>query len=503
MAATKRYRYANYAQMMQTPPERWRLIIAAIVLLHILLICGINVDLRQTRKVPPKTIALILQKAPLLSTVKTPTTPSSTVLPTTVQQEQLATNELKPIPQTTPKPNNKPVNKPINKPLPPAKPVAAKNRYLKPAPVKPATIAKTPPIAKPVAPSTVAMTPPASISNIPDDLSQIQSVGIPVIAASSTQPKPTVLAQAQPSAPSKPSMPVNKPVIHKTPAPVTKPEPQPIKPTETVKHTELAQTERQDINTERLEQASIANQLPDIEPLETVETPEPEPTTLEEVQRTDLQMETVKAQHNEQQSVANHQISKVNTPLIDIQVVSVPVEKVYPSLISQLLDLVQALVPIKEITQIAKPEPSLPATPTQITQTPASPTSNEVAPESNNTSVSEAGTDNGKEEKIPEQYMSSSWQRAAKQTAADNTAKELAQTEQDEKLGKLVFKEHKDYGDIPDVAPDKTKTNDKKKSKGLDLGFNVGDCFVGYKSSGDAMKAAKQQNGTVPINCDF
>lgn len=481
----RRYRYSSYSEMMQTPTERWRLIVIASVLLHFLVFFSVSVDVSSPVKKPVhQDIKLILQTARPVKVQDN--TPAPSLAMTAPPPKIVQKVQAKPVSGVVPKKPSKPVVKKV-----PVKPTVVKQRYVKAAPVKPARVVKAPRV--PTVPHSVGIPVQAvqqpPVSTIPDDLSNAPVVGMSVVAAPPVAPKPTpFVPKPQPVKP-EPSK------IAKA-APV-KPKPVPVKPTPVQRPVDLDEINSHAVAVETVEKEEVENNTELDSKVEAIEAQAP---PLEEIETHDVAVEKV-------ETVKHHVVEKqqelavANVTLAEVQPSEVRTERVYPTLIQNILEFLNAFVPLKEIV----PKPSEPvetvkqtpvAEPVEtVKQTPvAEPAQGEVMSEPDkSTRTGEAGN----EEKIPDQYLSNDWQRATKQSVANSTAKDLSTIEKDEKLARIRFREHKDYGDIPDVAPDKASKEKSKKGKNADFGFSVGDCFVGYKSD----KAEKAQKSS--IDCEF
>lgn len=465
----RRYRYSSYSEMMQTPTERWRLIVIASVLLHFLVFFSVSVDVSSPVKKPVhQDIKLILQTARPVKIQDNTPAPSlaMTAPPPKIVQKVKA----KPVSGVVPKTPSKPVVKKM-----PVKATVVKQRYVKAAPVKPARVVKAPRV--PTVPHSVGIPVQAAnqppVSTIPDDLSNAPVVGMSVVAAPPIAPKPTpFVPKPQPVKPEPPKIAKAAPV---------KPKPVPVKPTPVQRPADLDEINAHAVAVETVEKEEIENNTELVSNVEAIEAQAPQ---LEEIEAHEVAVEKV-------ETLKHHAVEKqqdlavANVALAQVQPSEVRTERVYPTLIQNILEFLNAFVPLKEIVQ----KPSEPVE--TVKQTPvAEPTQGEVMIESNT-------GETGHEEKISDQYLSNDWQRATKQSVANSTAKELSTVEKDEKLARIRFREHKDYGDIPDVAPDKASKEKSKKGKNADFGFNVGDCFVGYKSD----KAEKAQKSS--IDCEF
>ena len=474
--------------MMQTPTERWRLIIIASVLLHLLVVFTMTIDLSSPVKKPThRDIKLILQTTTPVKIQKN--TPAPSLAMTAAPSKIVQTVKPKPVSSVVPKTPAKPVIKTL--PIKP-KPSVAKNRYIKAPPVKPAQVAKAPRV--PSVPHTPPVAQQTPVSTIPDDLSNVPSVGMTVVAAQPVTPKPTpFVPKPQPVKPEPPKIAKATPLPAKPkPTTVVKPTPPPVKPTPVQQPTDLEEVKAHDVDVERVESQPVATNTDSSPNLEEIEAKAPQ---LEEIQDHRVAVEKVETTQHETVETQK-ELEVANVELADVQPSQVHTEQVYPTIIQNLLEFLNAFVPLTEIVpQHSEPVETVKQTPVTAPE----PVQREVMIERN----TETSTDNtiernvGNEEKISDQYLSNDWQRATKQSVADSTAKQLSNTEKDEKLARIRFSEHKDYGDIPDVAPDKLTKDKSKKGKNADLGFNVGDCFIGYKND----KADKAQKSS--IDCEF
>ncbi|MSP27174.1 MAG: hypothetical protein EXR80_01665 [Methylococcales bacterium] len=106
-----------------------------------------------------------------------------------------------------------------------------------------------------------------------------------------------------------------------------------------------------------------------------------------------------------------------------------------------------------------------------------------------------------KPEAIHEQFMSDDrWH--TKEVIQGNMDKDSLPAEQQgksgKKLGSIIFKERKNYGDI--TPQEESSVQNTKKHKGDGFSIPIGDCYVGSKTELEEGQSSEHKN---PINCNF
>ena len=432
----KRYQRAlAYRAMKPASMERWKLFIPVSFLLH--LIIFLSIDIKRSMPVPNpklnKPITLVLQ-------------PRSIPTPTIVQRQPEKTTLPAPRPVRTPAPVvAKKIPRPVAAKIPPPS-NEARHRYVKAPPIQHATVAKTkPPV--PVKRSKPVQQPRVAQSNIPDNMAQIRSIGIPIQAAPQTQ-QPVIMSKMasdmdHPTSigiPMQTTAPVQPSQIATTPAPVV---PKANKPSTRVQMPAPVQPVQKNIQAVPTRQR-IAN------------APKPEvPIPAPPIKQTPIEIiQPAVPDNTVEQSAFQQRLETLQENVVTI----IPV---FPQVIRLI-----AQGWLKELEEIAMPTPARVPYP-------------EVKQNAQESEVHQPKNT----EAIPEQFMTDDrWH--TKEVIQGNMDKDSLQAEQQGKSGKklssIIFKEHKNYGDV--TEQENTGSQNTKKRKGVDFGIPIGDCYLGSKA---------------------
>jgi len=476
--------------------DRWKLFVPVSFLLHIIIMLSIDIKLSMpvpNKPKPNKPITLILQAAPV--PIKPPPVDDNAPAPSIVKVEPEKTLPA-PNPVRLPAPViAKKIPRPVvAKTTPPTN--AARQRYIKAPSVQHSTVAKASVAKKPPVPVRRTPTPvqqarvpvPVAKSNMPDNMANLPRIGIPVQPL--LQPQPAVITSNMPSdmqnlprigipvqapAPVQPTpaisqkIPAPPPtVIQKTPVPnVVKPvfTPVPVQP--------------------------VQKNIPPVPvPERIANTPEPEmPIPAPPVKQ---------------------------TPIETSQPVPVPVNTVKQSAFQQRLEVLQdnvvSFIPVfpqvirliaqgwfKDLEEIAVPTPVAPTPSRAVVQ--SVPVENSTEQTSQESAVSQSKPTKSTDA-IPEQFMTDDrWH--TKEVIQGNMDKDSLPAEQQgksgKKLGSIIFKERKNYGDI--TPQEESAAQNTKKPKGEGFSIPIGDCYVGSKTGVEEEGQSGEHKN--PINCNF
>lgn len=481
--------------------DRWKFFVPVSFLLHIIIMLSLDIKLSMpvpAKLKPNKPITLILQAAPV--PIKPPPVAHNAPKPTLVKLLKAGPEKTLPAPNPIRLPAPvvaKKVSRPVvAKTPPPAN--AARQRYIKAPPVQYSTVAKasaakpppvpvrrTPapvhparvsaPVAKSNMPDNMANLPRIGIpvqpppqpqtevitSNMPSDMQNLPRIGIPVQAPAPVQPKPAIsqqIAAPQPTVVQK----IPEPKVVKSVAP-----PAPVQP--------------------------IQKSMPPIPvPQRIAEMPEPEmpipappvkQKPIETSQSTPVPINTVK------QSAFQQRLESLQDSAISFM-------PVFPQVIR-----LMARGWFKELEEIAVPTPA----PAPVAPTPARavvqsvPVENSTEPTRQENAASQTKPAESTEA-IPEQFMTDD-RFHTKEVIQGNMDKDSLPPEQQgksgKKLGSIIFKERKNYGDM--MPQEESAAQNTKKPKGEGFSIPIGDCYVGSKT------AVEDQSGEHknPINCNF
>ena len=466
--------------------NRWRLFIPVSFLLHIIIMLSLDIKLSMpvpAKLKPNKPITLILQGAPV--PIKPPPFDNNTPKPPLVKLVKVEPEKTLPAPVVVKK-----VPHPVVAQTPPS-PNAARQRYIKappvqhstvvkasaakqspvpvrrtPAPVQPArasapvaksnmldNMADLPRIGIPVQPPPQPQT-EVITSNMPSDMQNLPRIGIPVQASASVQPKPAIsqqIAAPQPAVAQKIPVPnVVKSVA--TPAPVQ----------------------------------SVQRSRPPVRDPPESEIPIPAPpvkqTPIETSQSKPVPVNTVK-QSAFQQRLESLQDSAISFMPVFPQVVRLIAQGWF-----------------KNLQEIAVPIPA-PVAPTPAHAVVQSiPVENSAEPTRQDSAVSQSKPAESTEA-IPEQFMTDD-RFHTKEVIQGNMDKDSLPTEQQgksgKKLGSIIFKERKNYGDITPQEESAAQNTKKPKAEGFSI--PIGDCYVGSKTAVEEQQSGEHKN---PINCNF
>jgi|WetSurSiteA1Bulk_404760.scaffolds.fasta_scaffold00004_8 hypothetical protein len=155
----------------------------------------------------------------------------------------------------------------------------------------------------------------------------------------------------------------------------------------------------------------------------------------------------------------------------------------------------------KDLEEIAVP------TPTPVAPTPSRavvqsvPVENSTEQTSEESAVSQSKPAKSTEA-IPEQFMTDDrWH--TKEVIQGNMDKDSLPAEQQgksgKKLGSIIFKERKNYGDI--TPQEESAAQNTKKPKGEGFSIPIGDCYVGSKTGVEEEGQSGEHKN--PINCNF
>jgi len=477
--------------------DRWKFFVPLSFLLHIIIMLSLDIKLSMPvadKLKPNKAITLILQAAPV--PIKPPPV-ANKPKPALVKLVKAEPEKTLPAPPPIRLPAPvvaKKVPRPVVVKTPPP-PNAARQRYMKAPPVPHTTVAKTSaakqssvPVRRTPAPVQPARVPaPVPKSNMPDNMADLPRIGIPVQPPS--QPQPEVITSNMPSdmqnlprigIPVQAPMPVQpKPAISQT---IATPQPavvQKIPVPDVVKSVALPTPVQ-----------PIQKSIPPV-PERIADTPEPEmPLTAPPVKQ---------------------------APIETSQSAPVPVNTVKPSAFQQRLESLQdsaiSFMPVfpqvvrliaqgwfKNLEEIAVPTPAPVAPAPSRTVVQSVPVENSADQTSQDNAVSRTKPAESTEA-IPEQFMTDD-RFHTKEVIQGNMDKDSLSAEQQgksgKKLGSIIFKERKNYGDI--TPQEQSAAQNTKKPKGEGFSIPIGDCYVGSKTAVEEEQAGEHKN---PINCNF
>jgi hypothetical protein len=481
--------------------DRWKFFVPVSFLLHIIIMLSLDIKLSMPvpdKLKPNKAITLILQAAPL--PIKPSPVDNNAPKPALVKLVKAEPEKTLPAPNPIRLPASvvaKKVPRPaVVKTPPPTN--TARQRYIKAPPVQHTTVAKasvakqspvpirrTPapvqparvsaPVAKSNMPKNMANLPRIGISvqpppqpqtavitsNMPSDMQNLPRIGIPVQAPAPVQPKPAIsqkIATPQPT------------VVQKVPVPNVVKSVAPPTPIQFV-------------------QKSIP---PVPVPERIADTPEPEmlmpvppvkQTPIETSQSTPVSVNKVK------QSAFQQRLESLEDNVVSFM-------PVFPQVIR-----LMAQGWLKDLEEIAVPilAPVAPKPSRAVVQ--SVPVENSVEQTSQDKAVSQTKPAKSTEA-IPEQFMTDD-RFHTKEVIQGNMDKDSFPAEQQgksgKKLGSIIFKERKNYGDI--TPQNESAAQNTKKHKGEGFSIPIGDCYVGSKT--EVEEEGQSGEHKNPINCNF
>lgn len=480
--------------------DRWKLFVPVSFLLHIIIMLSLDIKLSMpvpAKLKPNKPITLILQAAPL--PIKPPPVDKNAPKPALVKLVKVEPEKTLPAPNPIRLPAPvvaKKVPRPVVAQTPPPA-NAARQGYIKAPPVQHSTVAKASaakqspvPVRRtpvPVQPARVSA--PVAKSNMPDNMANLPRIGIPVQPPPQPQPEvitsnmpsdmqnlPRIGIPVQASAPVQPQPAISQQIAAPQPTVVQKvPVPKVVKSVAAPAPVQ-----------------SVQKIIPPV-PERIADTPEPEmPIPAPPVKR---------------------------TPIETSQSTPVPVNTVKPSAFQQRLESLQdsaiSFMPVfpqvvrliaqgwfKNLEEIAVPVP----VPAPVAPTPARavvqsvPVENSAEPTRQKSAVSQS-TPAESTETIPEQFMTDD-RFHTKEVIQGNMDKDSLPPEQQgksgKKLGSIIFKERKNYGDM--MPQEESAAQNTKKPKGEGFSIPIGDCYVGSKTAVEEEQSGEHKN---PINCNF
>jgi hypothetical protein len=440
---------------------------------------------------PNKAITLILQAAPV--PIKPPPVDNKAPKPALVKLVKVEPEKALPAPNPIRLPASvvaKKVPRPVIAKTPPP-PNAARQRYIKAPPVQQSTVAKASvakqssvPVRRTPAPvQSARVSAPVAKSNMPDNMADLPRIGIPV--QPSPQPQPAVITSNMPSdmqnlprigIPVQAPAPVQpKPAISQTIAP---PQPTVVQkvPVPNVVKSVAPPTPVQ----------SVQKTIPPV-PERIADTPEPEmpmpvppvkQIPIETSQSTPVPVNTVK------QSAFQQRLESLEDNVVSFM-------PVFPQVIR-----LMARGWLKDLEEIAVPV--APAPSRAVVQ--SVPVENSAEQTSQDKAVSQTKPAESTEA-IPEQFMTND-RFHTKEVIQGNMDKDSLPAEQQgksgKKLGSIIFKERKNYGDI--TPQEESAAQNTKKPKGEGFSIPIGDCYVGSKTAVEEEQSGEHKN---PINCNF
>lgn len=457
--------------------DRWKFFVPLSFLLHIIIMLSIDIKLSMPipdKRKPNKSITLILQAAPL--PIKPPPVANNAPKPILAKVEPEKTLPAPVVAKKVPRPVV------VAKTPPPTNMV--RQRYIKAPPVQHLTVAKASvtkqspvPVRRTPAPVQPARaSAPVAKSNIPDNMADLPRIGIPVQPP--PQPQPAVITSNMPSDMQnlpRIGIPVQAttPVQHK-PA-ISQPQPTVAQkvPVPNVVKSVAPPTPVQ----------PVQKSIPPV-PERIADTPEPEMSIpappvkqvpIETSQSTPVAVNTVK------QSAFQQRLESLQDNVISFM-------PVFPQVIR-----LMAQGWLKDLEEITVP-PVAPTPSRAVVQ--SVPVENSTEQTSQENAVSQT-----KPEAIPEQFMSDD-RFHTKEVIQGNMDKDSLLAEQQgksgKKLGSIIFKERKNYGDI--TQQEESSAQNTKKPKGEGFSIPIGDCYVGSKTEVEEGQSGEHKN---PINCNF
>ncbi|MFI3219959.1 MAG: hypothetical protein QX189_12680 [Methylococcales bacterium] len=454
--------------------DRWKFFVPLSFLLHIIIMLSLDIKLSMPipdKLKPNKTITLILQAAPL--PIKPPPVANNAPKPTLVKVEPEKTLPAPVVAKKVPHPV-------VAKTPPPTN--AVRQRYIKDPPVQYSTVAKAS-VAKqslvlvrrtpaPVQPARVSA--PVTKSNMPDNMANLPRVGIPV------QPQPAVITSNMPS--DMQNLPrIGIPVQATTPV-----QPKP------------AISQRQPTVVQKVPVPNVVKSVAPPTPVQSVQKSIPPVPVPERIANTP----------DPEMSIPAPPVKQV--PIETSQSTPVAVNKVKQSAFQQRLESLQdnviSFMPVfpqvvrliakgwlKDLEEITVP-PVAPTPSRAVVQ--SVPVENSTEQTSQENAVSQT-----KPEAIPEQFMTDD-RFHTKEVIQSNMDKDSLPAEQQgksgKKLGSIIFKERKNYGDI--TPQEESAAQNIKKHKGEGFSIPIGDCYVGSKTEVEEGQSGEHKN---PINCNF
>lgn len=474
--------------------NRWKLFVPVSFLLHIIIMLSIDIKLSMSvpdKLKPNKPITLILQDAPM--PIKSPPVDNNAPKPAAlVKLVKVKPEKALPAPNPIRLPAPvvaKKVPRPVVAKTPPP-PNAARQRYIKAPPVQHSTVAKAS-VAK-QSPVPVRRTPapvqparasaPVAKSNMPDNMANLPRIGIPVQPP--PQPQPEVITSNMPSdmqnlprigipvqaaAPVQPQPAISQQIAAPQPTVVQKvPEPKVVKSVTTPTPVQ-----------------SVQKSMPPVpEPERIADTPVPEmPIPAPPVKQTPIEtsQSTPVAVNKVKQSAFQQRLESLQDNVVSFM-------PVFPQVIRL---MTQGW--FKNLEEIAVPTPSR-----ALEQ--SIPVENSAEQTSQDKAVSQSKPAKSTEA-IPEQFMTDD-RFHTKEVIQGNMDKDSLPAEQQgksgKKLGSIIFKERKNYGDM--MPQDESAAQNTKKPKGEGFSIPIGDCYVGSKTEVEEEQSGEHKN---PINCNF
>lgn len=472
--------------------DRWKFFVPVSFLLHIIIMLSLDIKLSMpvpAKLKPNKPITLILQAAPV--PIKPPPVAHNAPKPALVKLLKAEPEKTLPAPNPirlpAPVVAKKVPHPVVAKTPPPAN--TARQRYIKAPPVQHSTVAKAS-VAKP-SPVPVRRTPvpvqparasaPAAKSNMPDNMANLPRIGIPVQPP--PQPQPEVITS---------NMPSDMQNLPRIGIPVQAPIPVQPKP-----------AIRQQI---AAPQPAVVQKVPVPNVVKSVAPPTP-------VQPIQKSMPPVP----EPERIADTPEPEIPIPAPPIKKIPVPVNTVKPSAFQQRLESLQdsaiSFMPVfpqvvrliaqgwfKNLEEIALPVPA-PIAPTPARAVVQSvPVENSAEPTRQESAVSQTKPAESTEA-IPEQFMTDD-RFHTKEVIQGNMDKDSLPPEQQgksgKKLGSIIFKERKNYGDM--MPQEESAAQNTKKPKAEGFSIPIGDCYVGSKTAVEEEQSGEHKN---PINCNF
>jgi hypothetical protein len=480
--------------------DRWKFFVPLSFLLHIIIMLSLDIKLSMPvpdKLKPNKAITLILQATPV--PIKPPPVAHNAPKPALVKLVKAEPEKALPAPNPIRLPASvvaKKVPRPVVAKTPPP-PNAARQRYIKAPAVQHSTVAKTSavkqspvPVRRTPAPVQPARVPaPVAKSNMPDNMADLPRIGIPV--QPSPQPQPAVITSNMPSdmqnlprigipvqapAPVQPKPAISQQIAAPQPALVQKvPVPNVVKSVAPPTPVQPVQKSTPPV--------PVPERIADTpEPEMPIPAPPVKQMPIETSQSEPVPVNTVK------QSAFQQRLESLEDNVVSFM-------PVFPQVIR-----LMAQGWLKDLEEIAVPTPAPVAPSPSRAVVQSVPVENSAEQTSQDNAVNQTAPAESTEA-IPEQFMTDD-RFHTKEVIQGNMDKDSLPAEQQgksgKKLGSIIFKERKNYGDI--TPQEESAAQNTKKPKGEGFSIPIGDCYVGSKTAVEEEQSGEHKN---PINCNF